>query len=189
MCRSAARCSRGTGYLAISQIDTPAGAHIERVADSGCKTRRQAIQGLRRARPFPFGNTRRWTSLALPIPPRRRREMAHLGAYPDVSLKRAREKRDDAQRHVADGVDPSAKRRAERDAATNTFVAVADEWLLTKKNALTPGLLAARSRPTSQVGRSLSSQPTDCLHRSARVARSPQADRSQGRHQHRASHA
>ena len=61
-----------------------------------------------------------------------------LGAYPDVSLKRAREKRNDARRHVADGVDPSAKRRAERDAATNTFVAVADEWLLTKKKALTP---------------------------------------------------
>ena len=61
-----------------------------------------------------------------------------LGAYPDVLLKRAREKRDDARRYVADGVDPSAKRRAERDASTNTFVAVADEWLLTKKNALTP---------------------------------------------------
>jgi integrase len=61
-----------------------------------------------------------------------------LGAYPDVSLKRARDKRDDARRSVADGIDPGAKRRAEHDAATNTFLAVADEWLLTKKNALTP---------------------------------------------------
>jgi integrase len=61
-----------------------------------------------------------------------------LGAYPDVSLKRAREKRDDARRHVADGVDPSAKRQAERTASANTFLAVADEWLLTKKKALTP---------------------------------------------------
>jgi integrase len=57
---------------------------------------------------------------------------------PITSLKRAREKRDDARRNVADGVDPSAKRRTEHDAETNTFVAVADEWLLTKKNALTP---------------------------------------------------
>jgi hypothetical protein len=39
---------------------------------------------------------------------------------------------------MADGVDPSAKRRAERDAATNTLEAVADEWLLTKKKSLTP---------------------------------------------------
>src|SRR3981189_1438849 len=37
-----------------------------------------------------------------------------LGAYPDVSLKRAREKRDDARKLVADEVDPSAKRQAER---------------------------------------------------------------------------
>jgi integrase len=60
-----------------------------------------------------------------------------LGAYPDVSLKRAREKRDDARRALADGIDPAAKRRAESDAKTNTFLAVADEWLLTKKASLT----------------------------------------------------
>ena len=60
-----------------------------------------------------------------------------LGTYPDVSLKRAREKRDDARRAVADGIDPGAKRRAERDAVTNTFTAIADEWLLTKKSSLT----------------------------------------------------
>jgi hypothetical protein len=60
-----------------------------------------------------------------------------LGAYPDASLKRAREKRDEARRAVADGIDPGAKRRAERDAITNTFAAVADEWLLTRKASLT----------------------------------------------------
>jgi len=60
-----------------------------------------------------------------------------LGAYPDVSLKRAREKRDHARRLIADGIDPGAKRRAESDAKTNTFLAVADEWLLTKNASLT----------------------------------------------------
>src|ERR1700736_834600 len=69
-----------------------------------------------------------------------------LGAYPDVSLKRAREKRDDARRNVADGIDPGVKRRAERDAQTNTFAAVADEWLLTKKNSLTPATWARDRR-------------------------------------------
>jgi len=34
------------------------------------------------------------------------------------------------------------KRRAERDAQTNTFAAIADEWLLTKKNSLTPATWA-----------------------------------------------
>jgi integrase len=65
-----------------------------------------------------------------------------LGQYPDVSLKRAREKRDDARRLLSDGVDPTLKRRAEEASATNTFKAVADEWLLTKKNALTPATWA-----------------------------------------------
>lgn len=60
-----------------------------------------------------------------------------LGIYPDVSLKRAREKRDDARRALADGIDLGAKRRAKSDAKTNTFLAVADEWLLTKKASLT----------------------------------------------------
>ncbi|HKT74322.1 MAG TPA: integrase arm-type DNA-binding domain-containing protein [Steroidobacteraceae bacterium] len=69
-----------------------------------------------------------------------------LGAYPEVSLKRARDKRDDARRNVSDGIDPSAKRRAEHDAITNTFVAVADEWLLTKKNAMTPATWARDHR-------------------------------------------
>jgi integrase len=52
-----------------------------------------------------------------------------LGPYPDVSLKRAREKRDEARTHVADGVDPSAKRQAERAAQADTFEAIAREWL------------------------------------------------------------
>jgi integrase len=52
-----------------------------------------------------------------------------LGAYPDVSLKRAREKREDARKLVADDVDPSAKRQAERNAQADTFEAIATEWL------------------------------------------------------------
>lgn len=37
-----------------------------------------------------------------------------LGAYPDVPLKRAGETRDEARTLVADGVGPTAKRRADR---------------------------------------------------------------------------
>lgn len=55
-----------------------------------------------------------------------------LGTYPDVSLKQARERRDDARKLIADGIDPSEMRKArkrsavERDA--NSFEAVAREW-------------------------------------------------------------
>src|SRR5688572_3173440 len=52
-----------------------------------------------------------------------------FGVYPDVPLKRAREKRDDARRLVADGIDPAAKRREQRRANACTFEAVALEWL------------------------------------------------------------
>jgi hypothetical protein len=37
-------------------------------------------------------------------------KLISLGAYPDVPLKRAREKRDEARRRVADEIDPSADR-------------------------------------------------------------------------------
>lgn len=47
-----------------------------------------------------------------------------LGAYPDTSLKRAREKRDEARRKVADGADPRTTRTQ-----TESFEAVAREWL------------------------------------------------------------
>lgn len=55
-----------------------------------------------------------------------------LGVYPTVSLKKARAKRDEAKKLLADGIDPSAHRRAERQAqavaAANSFEAVAKEW-------------------------------------------------------------
>ena len=55
-----------------------------------------------------------------------------LGVYPDVSLKEARRRCEDARRQLAGGIDPSAHRqalkaaKAQRD--SNTFEAVAREW-------------------------------------------------------------
>jgi integrase len=51
-----------------------------------------------------------------------------LGAYPDVSLHAAREKREAARRLLAAGTDPSDQKRAEREAAGATFEIVAREW-------------------------------------------------------------
>ncbi|MFI0413776.1 MAG: tyrosine-type recombinase/integrase [Candidatus Thiodiazotropha sp.] len=53
-----------------------------------------------------------------------------LGVYPDVSLKSARDKRDAARQQVADGVDPSEARKAEKAAraSNNSFEAIAREW-------------------------------------------------------------
>jgi integrase len=70
-----------------------------------------------------------------------------LGAYPDVPLKRARAKRDDARRLLADGIDPSAQRQAERTMQQETFEGVAREWLDRQSKSLAEGtvtILSAR---------------------------------------------
>jgi integrase len=68
-----------------------------------------------------------------------------LGAYPDVTLKRAREKRDDARRLLADGIDPSAQRQAERIAQHDTFEGVAREWLARQRKSLAEGTVSILS--------------------------------------------
>ena len=59
-------------------------------------------------------------------------KLLSLGTYPDTSLAKAREKRDEARKLLADGVDPSQSRkadeRAKRLSAANSFEAVAKEW-------------------------------------------------------------
>lgn len=52
-----------------------------------------------------------------------------FGAYPEVSLKEARARRDEARRQLRDGVDPSVQARLARAARADTFKAVAEEWL------------------------------------------------------------
>ena len=67
-----------------------------------------------------------------------RESMISLGAYPDVSLKAARERREDSRKVIADGIDPSAKRQAEKLASANTFEAVSREWLALQEKKLAP---------------------------------------------------
>ncbi len=59
-------------------------------------------------------------------------KLLSLGVYPDVTLKKAREKRNAARAQVADGIDPSVQRRASQDATSsrnaNSFEVVAREW-------------------------------------------------------------
>jgi integrase len=76
-----------------------------------------------------------------------REKLISLGAYPDVTLKRAREKRDAARRLIADGVDPSVQRKAERAALAQSFGGVAKEWLELQTKSLAPetiSILTAR---------------------------------------------
>ncbi len=55
-----------------------------------------------------------------------------LGVYPDVSLKDARDRRDEARKLLANGIDPSENRKAMKsariDRASNSFEVIAREW-------------------------------------------------------------
>jgi integrase len=57
-----------------------------------------------------------------------REKMLSLGVYPDVSLKKARDRRDEERELVAEKVDPSKKRQTDKAALANTFEGVAREW-------------------------------------------------------------
>jgi len=56
-----------------------------------------------------------------------------LGIYPEVSLKEARRRREEARTKIADGVDPAAEKQREATKAKvssgNTFLAVAEEYI------------------------------------------------------------
>lgn len=56
-------------------------------------------------------------------------KLLSLGTYPDTSLKAAREKRDEARRQLATGIDPGAQRKATKTAQADTFEAIYREWL------------------------------------------------------------
>ncbi len=59
-------------------------------------------------------------------------KLLSLGVYPDVGLKDARERRDEARKLLADGIDPGENRKAQKSAkverAANSFEVVAREW-------------------------------------------------------------
>lgn len=65
-----------------------------------------------------------------------------LGTYPEVSLKEARDRRDEARKLIADGIDPSAERKAAKlriaAAPNDSFEAVAREWWKAWSTTRTP---------------------------------------------------
>jgi len=100
-------------------------------------------------------------------------KLLSFGAYPDVPLTLARERREDARRLLAAGTNPSVHRRAEADRKNlesfNTFRVVAAEWLRMKEEVMAPvtfnkarwmldfALPHIGSRPITQI------EPTEIL--------------------------
>jgi integrase len=61
-----------------------------------------------------------------------------------VSLDKARERREEARRLLANQVDPNARKKAERQAQSSTFEVVAREWLVLQRPGLTPKTFAKK---------------------------------------------
>jgi len=65
-------------------------------------------------------------------------KLLSLGRYPKISLKRARDKRDEARRQLAAGADPAVQRQAEKLAQAQTFGEIALEWLAMQRKRFAP---------------------------------------------------
>ncbi|WP_413569038.1 Arm DNA-binding domain-containing protein [Bdellovibrio sp. HCB117] len=69
-------------------------------------------------------------------------KLLSVGLYPEITLKVARERRDDLRRQVAEGIDPSAQRQALKEAhiesSANTLEAIVREWHLRFSNSWVP---------------------------------------------------
>lgn len=62
-----------------------------------------------------------------------KRKTLSMGVYPEISLKDARERRDEARKLIAQGIDPGEQRKAQKTArnerAGNSFEVICREWL------------------------------------------------------------
>ena len=78
-------------------------------------------------------------------------KLLSFGAYPDVRLTRAREKREEARRLLADGIDPGENRKIQKAAKTersaNSFEVVAREWFAKFKPGWAPDTFRKDHQP------------------------------------------
>ncbi len=65
-----------------------------------------------------------------------REKVLSLGVYPDLSLAKARERRDEARGLLTQQIDPGARKKAQRLALADTFESIAREWLALQKRGL-----------------------------------------------------
>lgn len=69
-------------------------------------------------------------------------KLLSLGTYPEITLADARQRRDEARRQVAQGIDPGAVRKAQKEADAEekeTFEVIAREWHARFKTTWTQG--------------------------------------------------
>lgn len=96
--------------------------------------------------------------------PKRVEKVLALGAYPDVGLQAARERRDAARQQLANGIDPAEKKqrdkRAAKIGAANTFHAVATNFIeKCRRDGLADTTLRKRQWTLGLVTRAIGNRP------------------------------
>ncbi len=96
--------------------------------------------------------------------PKRIEKKLGLGTYPEVSLKEARERRDEARRMLANGVDPAEQKQRDKHtakvAAANTFSVVAKAYIAkNQRDGLAEATVQKREWFTRLVEKSLGHRP------------------------------
>jgi len=78
--------------------------------------------------------------------------MLSVGVYPDVGLKQARERSDEARKQLAAGIDPGEARKAEKATASgaDSFEAVAREWWERNRPKWAEGTAKERHQPLGE---------------------------------------
>ena len=73
-------------------------------------------------------------------------KLLSFGTYPDVILREARERRDEAKKLMAAGVDPAENRKAQKAArveeVSNSFEVLCREWLIQRSDTVEPAQTA-----------------------------------------------
>jgi len=87
-------------------------------------------------------NNAKYWRLKYRHPQTRKERLLALGVYPDVRLKEARQKREDARRLLAKDIDPSEYKKTQKDsnekAHTNSFGSLTEEWFTKQQSSWAP---------------------------------------------------
>jgi hypothetical protein len=96
----------------------------QRLENSQRQATRESLQALRRARLVPPRDPTGGRLWRLKYELHGHEKLISLGAYPDVTLQRARDRREAARKLICDDIDPSEQRKTERPVLAQTFPAV-----------------------------------------------------------------
>ncbi len=89
-----------------------------------------------------------------------------IGAYPDVSLARARLHRDEAKILLADDIDPSEQKKIEKKkTTTSTFSLLAQEWIENKRDWSENTRKNIESRLKNHIYPVIGNKPIDAINR------------------------